>query len=85
MLDDKSHVNELRDVYQQLSVIDCVENDYEDEYDDTYDDVDANIGNGGETEAEERLYTTTVAALIRILFYGIRRNLLLIIFVLLKC
>ncbi|KAG8298215.1 Activating signal cointegrator 1 complex subunit 2 [Homalodisca vitripennis] len=56
MLDDKSHVNQMRDLYTQLSLVESVENvnDYEDEYDDTYDDIDVPVGNEGETETEER-------------------------------
>uniref|UniRef100_A0A1B6LZ56 CUE domain-containing protein n=1 Tax=Graphocephala atropunctata TaxID=36148 RepID=A0A1B6LZ56_9HEMI len=56
MLDDKSHVNQLRDLYTQLSLVETVEhaNEYEDEYDDTYDDVDVPVGNEGDTETEER-------------------------------
>lgn len=57
MLNDKTHVRELRHVYNEHSIVeDFVDaNAYEDEYDDTYDDLDIPVGNDGDTEKEERL------------------------------
>lgn len=56
MLNDKTDVNNLRDMYTKLSLVEYIENvnEYEDEYDDTYDDIDTAVGNEGNTEVEER-------------------------------
>lgn len=50
MLDDKSHVNQLRDMYSKLGLVESEETlEYDDEYDDTYDDPEVSIQ---ETETE---------------------------------
>lgn len=56
MLNDKTDVNNLKDMYSKLSLVEYMENvnEYEDEYDDTYDDIDTAVGNEGNTEVEER-------------------------------
>ncbi|XP_054269599.1 activating signal cointegrator 1 complex subunit 2 [Macrosteles quadrilineatus] len=55
MLNDKSHVREMRHVYQELSIVEDIV-DYDDEYDDTYDDVDVAVGNDDTETAERRAF-----------------------------
>lgn len=58
MLDDKSHVNQLRDMYSKLGVVESEETlEYDDEYDDTYDDPEVSIQET-ETETERRPFVT---------------------------
>lgn len=68
MLNDKTDVNNLRDMYTKLSLVEYMENvnEYEDEYDDTYDDIDTAVGNEGNTEVEER-YVHNITFIFRIL------------------
>lgn len=58
MLDDKSHVHQLRDMYSKLGLVETEETlEYDDEYDDTYDDPEVSIQET-ETETERRPFVT---------------------------
>ncbi|RZF34011.1 hypothetical protein LSTR_LSTR012356 [Laodelphax striatellus] len=53
MLDDKSHVTELKERFTQLGFVEGEEDVYDDEYDDTYDGVDISVGEAGEPERRQ--------------------------------
>lgn len=51
MLNDKSHVSQMKDSYSRLGIVeDVIENIYEDEYDDTYDELDVYVKEPEEPE-----------------------------------
>lgn len=51
MLNDKSHISQLKDSYAKLGIVDDeVEILYEDEYDDTYDEIDVSVKEPDEPE-----------------------------------
>lgn len=54
---DKSHVRELKEVYQKFGSVDTEASLYDDEYDDTYDDVDF-VPPGGDLTEEVRPFVT---------------------------